>query len=146
MKVRLLVFNNLCLICLWFDFSLVTLYFPETGAGEVTFSFHTSSFGNYRGFFLDYVQETCEFNQINSNISRRYLRSSLFSPKYPPNYIAKTKMEENVEAKVHKPSLKHTLTSLSSNVQASDSIYVTNLTKPSIYWWHSSLMITLFSS
>jgi hypothetical protein len=120
----------------------VTLYFPEDGAREVMFSFHTNLVGNYRGFFLDYIQETCKASLVNGTSSNAYLRSSFSSPMYPLNYIAKAKMEEIVEAKVQvldspslqKPKLKPTSASSSSgSTYASETIYVSSPSKSSRY-------------
>uniref|UniRef100_T1KQ91 CUB domain-containing protein n=1 Tax=Tetranychus urticae TaxID=32264 RepID=T1KQ91_TETUR len=97
----------------------MTIYFPEYGPREITFSFHSDSKGTGRGFFLDYMQQSC--STASPSLSPSTMSKSPF---YPSNHVAKAVIEEIVETKVavldHRPNTQPNYPSVS----AKDSIYV----------------------
>ncbi|RWS13407.1 cubilin-like protein [Dinothrombium tinctorium] len=98
----------------------MTIYFPQFGAKEIQFSFHSDSRNTGRGFYIEYLQELCSTPQIKPGNGHQYPSSSdtqsrhaadpfthhshkarsYAAPQYPPNYVSKAHIEEIVETRV----------------------------------------------
>lgn len=79
-------------------FFLVTIYYPEFGPREITFSFHSDGKGTGRGFFLDFIQQSCSVSAPSMPVQHASTMSR--SPTYPANHVAKATIEEIVETRV----------------------------------------------